>query len=136
MNKVVEKVEGFSTRLKIALRDVDYSSSIPTVLWREFNFRYTGSAITVHGARKWLMGASIPTQDKLRVLAQWLGVPINWLRYGEDNHKLKNGQSLDLSKRFDTAYVRLIAELQSLDENSQILAREFMRLLIRMKGVQ
>ena len=38
--------------------------------------------ISTHGIRKWLFGESIPTQDKLRVLADILSVDINWLRYG------------------------------------------------------
>lgn len=67
--------EDFSGRLQMALRNADYSPDSPTQLAREFNIRFTGRPITVHAARKWLVGEAIPTQEKLRTLAQWLGVP-------------------------------------------------------------
>ena len=38
--------------------------------------------ITSHTARNWLLGKSSPTQDKLRVLADWLHVSPDELRYG------------------------------------------------------
>jgi transcriptional regulator with XRE-family HTH domain len=37
------------------------------------------SAQTTH---KWLSGRTIPTPDKLQVLADWLNVPLHWLHYG------------------------------------------------------
>ncbi len=48
----------------------------------EFNLRYWGKSITANTARNWLLGKSIPTQDKLRVLADWLHVSPDELRYG------------------------------------------------------
>src|SRR3569623_3023484 len=72
----------FSERLQQALRNTDYSPDSPTQLAREFNVRFSGRPITVHAARKWLVGEAIPTQEKLRALAQWLGVPAEWLRFG------------------------------------------------------
>lgn len=32
--------------------------------------------------RRWLNGDALPAQDKLRVLAEWLGVGAEWLRFG------------------------------------------------------
>ena len=66
--------EDFSGRLQMALRNADYSPDSPTQLAREFNIRFAGRPITVHAARKWLVGEAIPTQEKLRTLAQRLGV--------------------------------------------------------------
>jgi transcriptional regulator with XRE-family HTH domain len=37
------------------------------------------SAQTTH---KWLSGRTIPTADKLEILANWLNVPLHWLHYG------------------------------------------------------
>ena len=51
-------------------------------LLRKFNVRFAGRPVTVHAARKWLVGEAIPTQEKLRTLADWLGVPADWLRFG------------------------------------------------------
>jgi hypothetical protein len=48
----------------------------------EFNLRYWGKSITPHTARNWLLGKSLPMQDKLRVLAEWLQVSPDELRYG------------------------------------------------------
>lgn len=40
------------------------------------------NAFNPNTARNWLLGKSIPTQDKLRVLADWLHVNPDELRYG------------------------------------------------------
>ena len=65
-------------------RIVDYHglSASPTVLARRFNILWSGRPITVYAARKWLCRESIPTQDKLRILAGWLQVTPEWLRFG------------------------------------------------------
>ncbi len=63
----------FAQRLRQALGDAGWAAS-PTVVAHEFNLRYWGRSISVHAARNWLMGVSLPRQDKLRVLADWLRV--------------------------------------------------------------
>ena len=72
----------FAERVKTALaaRDMPVSA---TVLQRIFNQRYPELAISVHAARKWIMGESIPAQARLRALADVLRVSANWLRFGE-----------------------------------------------------
>lgn len=37
----------------------------------------------MYAARRWLLGEAIPAQEKLRVLAEWLNVSTEWLRYGD-----------------------------------------------------
>ena len=56
----------------------------PAVLEREFNTRYWGKPMTLHGVRRWLLGETLPSQDKLVVLAEWLGVPPQELRFGPE----------------------------------------------------
>ncbi|MFC4161457.1 hypothetical protein [Chitinimonas lacunae] len=56
----------------------------PAVLEREFNQRYWGKGVTLHGVRRWLRGEALPTQDKLVVLAEWLGMTPQELRYGDE----------------------------------------------------
>ena len=130
MMKVSTEREDFSARLQVALRNASYPPDSPTQLSREFNVRFSGRPITVHAARKWLVGEAIPTQEKLRTLAQWLGVPAEWLRFGGDlDH---NGNRPDPSLRFESSDVKLIADLQRLDESHQIIAREVIRMLIRI----
>ncbi len=59
----------------------------PAVLEREFNQRYWGQPMTLHGVRRWLLGESLPKQDKVLVLAEWLRVPPQQLRYGVEVEK-------------------------------------------------
>lgn len=128
MNSTNER-ESFSERLQQALKNAHYSPDSPTRLAREFNIRFEGRPITVHAARKWLVGEAIPTQEKLRMIAQWLGVPADWLRFGGAEQAPNGG---DGGARFETADVKLIADLQRLDEHHRQLAREFIRMLVRM----
>lgn len=130
MNPSIER-ESFSERLQQALRNAEYSPDSPTQLAREFNIRFEGRPITVHAARKWLVGEAIPTQEKLRTLAQWLGVPAEWLRFGgADGHV--NGESFSAPARFESVDVKLVTDLQRLDEHHQAIAREFIRMLLRI----
>ncbi|WP_327050444.1 transcriptional regulator [Halomonas sp. KO116] len=72
----------FAERLKSALEAAGYEAR-PSVLEREFNLRYWGKPITFQAVRRWLRGDSIPSQDKLQVLARWLLVDPHQLRYGD-----------------------------------------------------
>lgn len=130
MNPSIER-EGFSERLQQALRNADYSPDSPTQLAREFNIRFEGRPITVHAARKWLVGEAIPTQEKLRTLAHWLGVPAEWLRFG-DNESVPRSDEKGGTARFESADLKLINDLQRLDKHHQALAREFIRMLLRV----
>jgi hypothetical protein len=55
----------------------------PTALARDFNLRWRGTPVTVNATRKWLTGESIPTMDKLTVLANMLDSSEDWLRWGD-----------------------------------------------------
>lgn len=72
----------FSERLRTAIRNFDENLLSPTALTKEFNRRSKSSTVAVTGAHKWLTGESIPQQQKLVVLANWLGVSVQWLRFG------------------------------------------------------
>ena len=115
----------FSERLQQALRSAEYTPDSPTQLAREFNARFTGQPVTVHAARKWLMGESIPRQEKLRSLAKWLNVTAEWLRFGTASANNSN-TSLNSSD------AKIIASLRQLDEENRQLVFEFIRLLVRM----
>lgn len=83
MSNASQNIEtnAFADRLRLALKGVGIRPS-PTLVANEFNLRYWGKSITPHTARNWLLGKSIPMQDKLRVLAEWLHVSADELRYG------------------------------------------------------
>jgi hypothetical protein len=55
----------------------------PTALAKDFNLRWRGTPVTVNATRKWLTGESIPTMDKLTVLANMLDSSEDWLRWGD-----------------------------------------------------
>lgn len=89
----------FAQRLRGALDAAGVRAS-PTVVAHEFNLRYWGKSITVHAARNWLMGNAIPTQDKLQILAEWLKVGPDELRFGVRAHEsapFRGASSTDLS---------------------------------------
>ena len=76
-----EKVE-FAQRLTDAMTRAGYALR-PVVLEREFNTRYWGRSVTLQAVRRWLRGEAIPSQEKLQVLADWLKVEPQVLRFGE-----------------------------------------------------
>ena len=72
----------FTKRVQAALVARGMPASA-TELQRAFNAQNPKLAVSVHAARKWLMGEAIPTQARLRELAAVLAVPPTWLRFGE-----------------------------------------------------
>jgi len=71
----------FADRFRAALKDAGVRVSA-TVVANEFNLRYWGEGISSHAARNWLMGVSIPKQDKLMVLSKWLKISPEGLLFG------------------------------------------------------
>ncbi|SDK24192.1 transcriptional regulator [Billgrantia gudaonensis] len=72
----------FADRLANAMRAAGYEPR-PAVLEREFNLRFWGKPVTLQGVRRWLRGETLPQQEKLEVLAAWLNVEPQELRYGK-----------------------------------------------------
>jgi transcriptional regulator with XRE-family HTH domain len=77
----ISESQSFAERLRQALAGIGVRPS-PTIVAQEFNQRYKGRNVTTHTVRNWLLGQAIPTQDKLRVLAEWLQVSPDELRFG------------------------------------------------------
>jgi transcriptional regulator with XRE-family HTH domain len=77
---MTEKTE-FAERLKQAMVAEGYEPR-PAVLERGFNQRYRGRSVSFQAVRRWLIGESLPEQDKLLVLAEWLKVEPQALRFG------------------------------------------------------
>lgn len=78
-----EKAE-FAERLRQAMLHAGYPDR-PAVLEREFNSRYWGRSVTFQAVSRWLRGQSIPSQEKLQVLAEWLDIEPQALRFGNDS---------------------------------------------------
>src|SRR5574337_1504633 len=72
---------GSPERLRGWMASAGYAAR-PSVLEREFNTRYWGRSVTLQAVRRWLRGEAIPSQDKLQVLADWLQVEPQLLRFG------------------------------------------------------
>lgn len=105
----------FSERLLLALSHIGLPDCGPTELSRNFNLRF-GEPITVHAARKWIVGEAIPTQDKLRVLSDWLGVSPNWLRFGEHEEASKKTPGTAFNSR-DLNTIHNLSKLNPADRN-------------------
>ena len=131
--KAISEKAAFSQRLAKALKDAKVEAGSPTAFVREFNRRYTGKPVSIYAARKWLMGESIPTQDKLRLLAAWLGVSAEWLRFGERaaaaTHTTRQEQSFYNSPDFE-----LLHSFNTLSGEHKLVAREVILALMRIEG--
>lgn len=84
----------FSERLKQALSKHSWAKASPTWLAREFNLRYSGKSISVQTANNWLLGSAIPSQDKLQILAAWLDVSSQWLRFGDATQEISHPEMI------------------------------------------
>jgi len=128
---------GFAQRLQSALRQARQCSDSPTALARNFNSRYPGPGITVHAARKWLLAEAIPTQDKLRTLAQWLQVPAEWLRFGAQAPSCGHAataavdtETQSLLAEMTRDELRLVEDLHALEVHDRHLVYELVNLLL------
>jgi transcriptional regulator with XRE-family HTH domain len=119
----------FSERLQQTLRQREHAPDSPTQLAREFNLRYEGKSVTAHAARKWLAGDAIPTQEKMRVLAQWLGVSAAWLRFGGPDAGANVPSNDDQSGRIKQKHLALIENLERLDDRHQQIVLSLVRQL-------
>ena len=77
-----EEKARFSERLRAAMRQANLDVSA-TVLEKKFNARFGGASVSSQAASQWLNGKAIPRLDKLRVLADVLGVELAYLRDGD-----------------------------------------------------
>lgn len=119
----------FADRLTSALKGAGQSTN-PSEFTRQFNLRADGAAVTVHGARKWLRGEAIPTQERIQVLATWLGVQSAWLRYGDPengNYAVADAPKNDPSS-FDLVLLR---DVKSLSPSAQGIIREIVDAFMR-----
>lgn len=124
----------FSDRLMAALIAA-HQPTTPSAFTREFNLRADGAMVSVHGARKWLLGEAFPTQEKVLILARWLGINASWLRFGD----AQNGQY-----RFDVAppadlspeSLVLIHDVLTLPPAAQLIVRDLVDSFLRHDGMQ
>ena len=104
----------FAARLEQAMTVKSIKHS-PTVLAKLFNSAFDGRAVTIITVRNWILGKSLPTHDKLVVLAELLDTSAENLRYGRHSEKTLMIRNADGSE----------AELNS---SQQQLVRKYIKL--------
>jgi transcriptional regulator with XRE-family HTH domain len=133
--KTISEKDAFSQRLAKALKNAKVDIGSPTLFAREFNRRYAGNPVSTHATRKWLMGESIPTQDKLRLLAAWLGVSAEWLRFGEGGDSNKYIAQSERA-HYNSPDIELINNIGKLNTEHKQIVREMVLTLMRLEGKQ
>ncbi|HEX5337390.1 MAG TPA: hypothetical protein VFW53_03030 [Gallionella sp.] len=128
--KTISEKDAFSQRLAKALKEAKVETGSPTLFAREFNRRYTGKPVSTHAARKWLMGESIPTQDKLHLLASWLGVSTEWLRFGDGTSKYLARSE---QAHYSSPDIELIGNIHRLSDEHKQIVREMVLTLLRLE---
>jgi len=128
----IPETQAFADRLRHALEVMGVRPS-PTAVANEFNLRYWGRSVTPHTARNWLLGKSMPTQDKLVVLAEWLQVSPDELRFG---HASLAPRLLDADAQFeklDMADREMVARYLTLSAADRKTVRDVVAAVAKKK---
>ena len=75
-----QEKNGFSSRLKTALKLAGLDSFSHAHLANRFNLRHPNTSVSAQAFHYWLIGRSIPTPDKIETLAKWLNTSPEWLQ--------------------------------------------------------
>ncbi len=135
---LADEKQGFSKRLKEAMRKARVDIGSPTRIAREFNLRYHGDPVTTQAVRKWLSGKSLPSQDKIRALALWLDVLPQWLRFGEVERREDRAHMMAkqdaASYKMETNWIA--KKLDLLNEPHKKMVLEIVYALLRLENKQ
>ena len=114
----------FAARLEQAMTAKSIKHS-PTVLAKLFNAEFDGKAVAIITARNWILGKSLPTQDKLVVLASLLDTSAEQLRYGRHSEKTLTLMNADGSETLLTrSQQQLVRKYISLNKAKQRLVSD------------
>ena len=111
----------FAARLEHAMSAKSIRRS-STVLTNLFNAEFDGKAVTIPTVSNWMHGVTMPTQDKLLVLAELLDTSSEYLRYGRNSEKtltiqIADGSETELTRtqqQLVRKYIKLSASQQRL----------------------
>ena len=133
--QAIDEKAAFSARLLSALKRAGIKNVSPTYIAREFNRRYPGKAVTTQAVRKWIAGESIPVQEKIRVLSEWLGVSAQWLRFGgaERTPRGPRGAASALRKGGGPCGDSFCAGYEKLSDRHKEMVREMVRALLKLE---
>jgi len=121
----------FSKRLELALRRSQGMNVGASELALRFNLRHTGASVSAQTAHKWLSGRSIPTNDKLATLSNWLNVDKHWLHYGPPPVSMDNGAKGTGAETAapSTEVIQLAQKIQALPAHRRYLLEELVNQL-------
>jgi len=131
----IPETQAFAERLRRALDGAGVRPS-PTLVANEFNLRYWGRSITPHTARNWLLGQALPTQDKLVVLAEWLQVSPDELRFGKSASGSRLSDADAQFEQLDMADREMIIRYLSLSRADRKTVREVVAAMAVAAGVK
>lgn len=133
---LADEKQGFSRRLQECLRRIKAGGGGPTGIAREFNLRYQGAPVSAQAVRKWLLGESLPSQDKIRTLAAWLETTPHWLRFGEGESGAKRAHAplKQESAAYHVNSAWLAARFDTLNDAHQKMVVEVVLGLLRLEG--
>ncbi len=123
------ETKAFADRLRKALEAAGVRLSATRVA-EEFNARYWGKSVTPHTARNWLIGKSLPTQDKLRVLADWLQVSPDELRFGGSGIKHRVAELDEGRSTLEMPDREMLRRFLQLQPEQRKLVREIVSALL------
>lgn len=133
-----EERDGFRIRLAQALADANVARTVAALV-AEYNLRADGAAVTPYAARKWLKGDSIPTQEKVHILARWLGVSASWLRFGDSDGSSYQSDVTDAAAAAPpSADLTLLRDFHQLSEDERGVVLDLVELVAerrRIKGI-
>jgi transcriptional regulator with XRE-family HTH domain len=130
-----DEKHAFAKRLKDCLRKANVNPRSSTRVAREFNLRYPGDPITMQAVRKWLEAEAMPSQDKLRALAQWLDVPAQWLRFGEPVRGAPSTARQDAAP-YKSEIAWVAKKFDVLNDPHKKMVVEMVHALLRLEGKQ
>jgi transcriptional regulator with XRE-family HTH domain len=132
---LAQEKQEFSKRLRDSLKRAQVHARGAAAVAREFNLRYDGTPVTAQAARKWLTGAALPSQDKMRALSLWLDVSLHWLRFGDEAGQPRASSVLrqtGASYRVDANW--LARKYDALNEAHKRMVVELLLALLRLEG--
>ena len=117
-NRNEQHRKDFSVRLQAELKRVGLDIHNHTKLTKQINQQLPSIAVSAQAVRKWLLGETYPSQDKMILLADWLAVSVQWLRYGTGERVIDH-QDIAVNNQqarmiFGYEYIRLIPLLDQM----------------------
>ena len=121
----------FADRLIVSLARRGLETS-PSSLVKVFNARSEDVPITLHAFRKWLKAESMPTQRRVCVLAEWLEVTPEWLRFGDADMREREGNLI--AGKISRDIFLIAKDYRMLDDHSRIIFDNTLKHLLKLQS--